>query len=146
MPFAKRTADGIEFQLLTRSKGRFAINSPTPAVVLHADSQQFDVKGDRVLSGFVSSDRVLQYIPLRTSGFSLRSVSVPLNGIEETAKGLRLLWERTKTGKRELAFSSIRPPKQIRWNEQLIQPTVSGSEYLILLPEYEQPASLEILW
>jgi hypothetical protein len=146
MPYVKRTGNSIEFQLLTRSKGRFAINSAAPAVVLDADSQQFDVKGDGVLTGFVISDRVLHYLPLKRAGFSLRSATIPVSGLEETANGLRLHLEKTNTGKRELVFSSARPPKQIRWNEQLTQPTVSGSEYLIVLPEYQQPGFLEILW
>jgi hypothetical protein len=146
MPSIRRTANGIEFQLLTRSKGRFAVDSPTPGLVLHADSQDFNLRGDHVLTGFVTSDRTLEYIPLKHSSLSLSSVTVPVREVHESTNTLTLIWGKGTSPQRQVVFSSARPPKQIRCNGQVIQAQASESEYLIALPEYKEPASLEILW
>jgi hypothetical protein len=146
MPSVRRTTNGIEFQLLTRSKGRFAIDSPGPGVVLNADWQEFNLRGDHVLTGFVTSDRTLQYVPFKYSGRSLSSATVPVRDVNEGANSLTLVLDKGSSPQRQVVFSSARPPKQIQFSGQLIQAEASESEYQVMLPEYKEPASLDILW
>ena len=147
MPTIRRTANGIKFQLLTRSKGRFLIDSPAPGLVLHADSQEFNLRGDHLLTGFVSSDRTLEYLTFRhSSGLSLNSATVPIGEVKERTNTATLVLEEGKLPQREIVFSTARALKQIRFNGQVIQPETSTHEYLVTLPEYKQPTSLELLW
>jgi hypothetical protein len=146
MPSVRRTVNGIEFQLLTRSRGRFAVDSPAPGLVLHADAQEFNLRGDHVLSGFVSSDRTLQYVPFKRGGLSLNSVTVPVREVNEGTNTLTLILDKASSPRRQVIFSSARPPKHIRFNGQVIQAESLVPECLITLPEYKEPASLEILW
>jgi hypothetical protein len=146
MPSVRRLASGIEFHLLTRSKGRFAIYSPVPGLVLHADSQEFNRKGDHVLAGYVTSDATLQYVPLTPNGVSLSSATVPVGEVQQGTNVLTLVLNKPSSTQRQLIFSSARPPQQIRFNGQAVQAEMSGSEYLISLPDYQAPASLTIHW
>jgi hypothetical protein len=146
MPFVRRTSDGIEFQLLTRSKARFTIDSPSPGLVLHADSQEFNLRGDHALTGFVTSDRTLQYVSFKHPGFSLTSANAPLREVNEAANSLTLVLDKGSSSQSYVRFSSAHPPKQVRFNGRRIEAEALESEYLITLPQYEQRASLEILW
>jgi hypothetical protein len=147
MPSVRRTANGIEFQVLTKSKGRFALHSPRPGIVLHADSQEFNLRGDHILTGFVSSDRKLDYIALEHNTLSSFASTVPVREVKEGAGTLTLLLENPGREKPQLTFSSARSPKRIRFSGQVIHAEASGSEYLLSLPDDNQgPASLEIAW
>lgn len=146
MPFVRRVANGLDFRLLTRSKGRFAINSLAAGVVLNADWQEFNLRGDHVLTGFVTSDRTLRYVSFKDSGISLNWATVPVRGVDEGTNFLRLVIDRGNSPQRQLKFSSSRPMRQFRFNGQLVEAEVSGSEYLISLPDTQAPASLAISW
>jgi hypothetical protein len=146
MPYVHRTSNGFEFQLLTRSKGRFAIAAPGPGVVLHADSQEFDLRGDKELEGYITSDRKLQYFPLKRGGVVLLSASIPLGSVAEGASSLTLDLEKGTAPHRELVISSARPLKQIELSGKPIQPKRSGSKYLLELPDYAAPAQLVMHW
>jgi len=56
-----------------------------------------------------------------------------------TGLGTGSLWGHVPT-------HNTRPPKHIRFNGQVIQAEALVPECLITLPEYKEPASLEILW
>jgi hypothetical protein len=146
MPYVHRTSNGFEFQLLTRSKGRFAIAALGPGVVLHADSQEFDLRGDRELEGYVTSDRKLQYVPLKRSRVVLHSASVPSGALTEGASSLNLKLEKGTAPHRVLVISSARPLKQIDLGGKPIQPKKSGSKYVLELPDYDAPAQLVMRW
>ena len=147
MPSVRRTANGMEFQLLTKSKGSFAIHSPGSGIVLHADSQAFNLRGDHVLTGVVNSDRTLEYVALQQNNFSSFSTTVPVRAAKEGSDTLTLLLDKPGAEKPQVAFSAARSPKRIRFSGQAIHAVASGSEYLLALPEYKkEPASLEILW
>ncbi len=146
MPAMRRTGNGFEFQLLTRSKGRFAVESPGPGLMLHADAQELNRTGDHRLTGHVTSDRMLRYVGLARGNVIVNSATVPVHEVRESAGSLTLLLGRGTLPQRQLAFSSNSPPKQIRFNGRMIQAELSRAEYLISLPEYDGQASLEIVW
>ncbi len=146
MPEARQTAKGFKFQLLTHSRARFAIHSPLPGLVLHADWQEFNRRGDHVLAGHVTSDRTLHYVPFTRKGVALSSATVPIGEVREGRNLLSFTLEEGSSPLRQLAFSSVRPPSRIRLNGRIITAERSQSEYVIALPEYKGPASLEILW
>lgn len=146
MPLARRTSRGIEFQLLTHSKGRFAIEAPGPGVVLNADWQEFGRRSDGVLEGFVNSDRMLQYIPVRAGGVSLSSSTVPVREIQQDGDSLTLLLDPATSISRELTFSNSREIKQFVLNGKPIHAERSGSKYVVSLPEYDAPVSLALEW
>jgi hypothetical protein len=146
MPYVHRTSNGFEFQLLTRSKGRFAIAAEGPGVVLHADSQEFDLRGNQELEGYVTSDRKLQYVPLKRSGVVLHSASVPLRAVTEGTSVLRLELEKGTAPHKELVISSAKPLKRIELCGKPIRPKRSGIKYLLELPDYDAPAQLVMHW
>lgn len=73
----------------------------------------------------------------------MQAAIVPTFALEYT---LTLVLDKATCSQRQVIFSSARRPKQIRFNGQVIQAETSQSEYLIALPEYKEPASLEIRW
>ena len=131
--------------MLTRSKGRFAVDSPGPGLMLHADAQEFNRAGDHRLTGHVTSDRRLRYVRL-VRGVIVSSATVPVEDVRESAGRLTLLLGKGTSPQRQLVLSSNTPPKHIRFNGRVIQAEPSRTEYLISLPEYEEQASLEIVW
>jgi hypothetical protein len=146
MPFVRRTGKGIEFRLLTKSKARFSLRSSSPGVVLHADWQEYNRKGDGQLTGFVNSDRTLQYIPLTQSGVALTSATVPFSEAKAEAGLLKLILEKGGLSERKLVFTSVQPLKGIRLEGRFLPGEVSGLSCQLTLPEYQAPATLEIRW
>jgi hypothetical protein len=66
--------------------------------------------------------------------------------VNEGTNTLTLILDKASSPRRQVIFSSARPPKHIRFNGQVIQAEALVPECLITLPEYKEPASLEILW
>ncbi len=146
MPFVRRNGNAVEFQLLTRSKARFALQLPTPGLVLHADWQEYNRMGDGKLSGFVTSDRNLRYIPLTRPGLALSVATVPIVGIEEQADRLTLTLDSGIQAERRLVFRSARKPKEILFNGKPIALELANLEYCLELPEYQGSASFVLKW
>jgi hypothetical protein len=146
MPFVHRTGKRMEFQLLTKSKARFALQLPAPGLVLHADWQEYNRKGDGQLAGYVNSDRTVELVPLTEPGFALATATIPINKVKSQADAVILSLGKGSQPERELVFTSDRKVKEVRFNGQPLQSTISGSKYRLSLPEYRVPASLEIHW
>jgi hypothetical protein len=146
MPYVHRTSNGFEFQLLTHSKGRFVVAALGPGVVLHSDLQEFDLRGDKELEGYVTSDRKLQYVPMKRSGIVLHSASVPLGAVREAASFLTLELEKGTLPHARLVISSARKLKRIELGGKQIQSKRSGTKYVIELPDHDAPAQLVMHW
>jgi hypothetical protein len=146
MPFVRRAGKGMEFQLLTKSKARFALEVPSAGIVLHADWQEYNRQGDGQLSGYVTSDRTLRFQPLSSPGFALTSATVPIGELISHADSLTLKLEKGSQPERQMAFTSARQPGEFQLNGQTLAPVVSGAEYRLTLPEYQAPATLVVRW
>jgi len=57
MPSIASREDGIAVELLAKAKARMAFYSEAPAVLVGADYQEWNRRGDHELDAFVMSDR-----------------------------------------------------------------------------------------
>lgn len=146
MPFIRRSGNGVEFRLLTKSKARFALQLPAPGLVLHADWQEYNRKGDGKISGYVTSDRTLRYVPLTHPGFAVSIATIPISGLNEQANHLTMTLNGGNQAERRLVFSSTRKPKKVLFNDQLIASELAGAECRLVLPEYQGSALLVVRW
>jgi hypothetical protein len=146
MPFVHRMGNGMKFRLLTKSKARFTLQLPASGLVLHTDWQEYNRKGDGRLTGYVTSDRTVEYVPLAEPGLALTAATLPINTVKSRANTLILSLGNGGQAERELVFTSERKAMEARFNGQPLRPEISGSRYRVVLPEYQAPASLEIHW
>lgn len=126
----------IEVTLLTRSKARFNFYSPSPAVVLHADWQEWNHRGDKILKGFIYSDREIKLQLLRKDLFTLYRCDATLTGLEESDKKITLVFEEEEATDREVIFGTKDPPQQILWESKPVNWQTEEGKYSVVLPAF----------
>jgi hypothetical protein len=146
LPFVRRSGNGLEFQLQAKSKARFALVSATAGVVLHADGQEYNRRGDGQLSGFVTSGRTLRFQPLSTPGLALTYATVPIAECVSSPGSLSLKLETGSQSERQIHFALKQKPLEARLNGVLLVPVFSSGECRLNLPLYQAPATLVVRW
>jgi hypothetical protein len=104
------------FNLKAKSKARFAVAVPEPAIALNADWQEWDDSNGRI-KGFVRSDRRIELVKVSTSGFHLTRANLPILTVNEKPGSLAL----------RLAAPGPEPPQvSLRSGQQLRRATLGG--------------------
>jgi hypothetical protein len=144
MPSINKKGDNLEVSIQTKSKARVKFSSPSPAVLLNADGQEWNRKGDAILSGYVNSDRNLILRPIEDSKFSLTKSSVPIKDFKQNKSTVTLTITPTAGTVREIYFSSQKPPVKAVFGNQNIPVSSENNEFMISLPEYTVQTDLTI--
>lgn len=145
MPAIRSVAEGLEVELLTRSKARFSFYVEEPFVLFHADWQEWDRKGDRVLSGYVTSDRAIVLRKLAGGDFRITGATLPLLDFQQTGSAATLTLQSNRDqAERIVEFRSARPPVKILLEGREIPFQKLPGAYRAALPEWEGNAALKI--
>ncbi|MCB0315927.1 MAG: hypothetical protein KDH84_22180, partial [Calditrichaeota bacterium] len=78
MPAIRETAGGLEVELLTKSKAKFAFYAAEPCVLLNADWQEWNRQNNRILNGYVTSDRSVLLKLLTKTDFRITRANLPV--------------------------------------------------------------------
>ena len=87
-PVIRKNNEGLEIQVLTKSKAKFAFYAPGSYVLINADSQERDIDELDILRGQVNSDRQVRLKRLTRSAFSLRRADFSIAEFEENSNGV----------------------------------------------------------
>jgi hypothetical protein len=143
MPSIRKRGADLEVEVEARSRARFAFQLPGPAVLLNADWQEWDRKGDHQLWGYVDSTRKLILTPASKTGLAITAASLPVTAVKESASSVLL----TLDGRGEettLRFRCRRPPSQISWGGRSLEKSAKGQDYEIRLPAFSGSKELSI--
>jgi hypothetical protein len=142
MPSIVSTVDGLECELLTKSKARFNFVTEKPSVVLHADYQEYDYQQRTCLKGYVTSDRKVLLKPLATPNFSLSRVPLTILSIEESNKRLTMKLQDRAIKERALYFYCTNPPQRVMLGAVALEVEEDGARYYVALPNFDNTAEL----
>ena len=120
MPAVRQQADGLAVELLARSKARMSFHTDTPAVLVGADFQEWNRKGDRQLDAWVMSDRTVVLRKAARTGFGIVQASVRVLDFRDTASAVNLTLEGPSADS-PLRFTAGRAPKRILVNGKPVQ-------------------------
>jgi hypothetical protein len=144
MPMIQKTRDGLETTILTKSKGRVSFKVREPSILLNADWQEWNQNGDRILNGYVTTDRRLILKALGNPAFVVSKATVPVVGLRESREGLKFALDRPIESERSLAFSYPQPPQRVEFNGQPLTYLSHGYDYYVTLPEFTEKSELTI--
>jgi hypothetical protein len=130
-PVISKTADDLVISLLTKSMAKFAFYAPGPYLLLNADAQWRDTRVDRILRGYVKSNRDVILRRISPPAFSLLRSEVPITGITRTPDGLAIELQRSGG---VFKFSASQAPTGIVLNDLRLQINKEGSVYKLRLP------------
>jgi hypothetical protein len=141
------TPDDLEFTIETKARARFALEARNPAVLLHADSQQWNFRGDHQLEGYVVSDRQVKLKKLRTPGFGITLCTTPIANVVETRNAVEVTLQGSSGSESLLTFQSSRPPRSIDLGGgQHLDTKKQGMTYSVTLPAVESASKLSIFF
>jgi hypothetical protein len=142
MPIVRKKGADIEFQMITKAKGRFSAHLDHPSVLLHADWQEYDRKGDQQLNGYVMSDRTLVLTDIK--GFGVTRATLPIASAKGAASKVTLALDSNSAAGNSLRFRAAKAPRQVTMAGQTLQAAASGADYEVTLPEFRDHADLNI--
>jgi hypothetical protein len=144
MPSIKKSADRLEVDLLTRSKGKFNFYVREPFVLLNADQQEYNRKNDGILKGAVNSDRQLVLERTKLNSFTVTQATLPISEYHETSSQVSLKLKSNGGSENSLWFSCSQEPKMILFNSQKLETEKKLSKYLVRFPEIQKETTLII--
>jgi len=139
MPAVRQQADGLAVELLARSKGRMSFHTDAPVVLVGADFQEWNRKGNRQLDAWVVSDRTVVLRKAVRTGFGILQASARILDFRETGSTVNLTLEGPGT-ESPLRFTAGRAPKRILLNGNPVP--APNSE--IMVPQARGKVQLEV--
>ncbi len=138
MPDITKKDDQLMVNVMTKSKARMKFFCKQEAILLNADEQEWNRKGDFIFSGFVISDRRLTLRPLQSSLFSLNKSTVPIVNFKISKNEIRLQLASPVQSIREITFQSSKIPTQAIFQKENLSILTDNERYKITLPEYSE--------
>ena len=144
MPSIREQGDSLEVNIVAKTKARFAFYLNEPGVLLDADWQEWNRKGDHRLDGYVTSDRSLVLKRAKRTGFSIASSTVRISDFKEGPSAVTLLLENSGGNGAVLRFRSQRLAKEAWLGEKSLNLARHASESEVTLPAFDGRAELKI--
>ncbi len=138
MPAVRQQSDGLAVEVLAKSKARMSFRTDTPAVLVGADFQEWNRKGNRQLDAWVVSDRTVVLRKAARTGFGILEASARVLDFQETSSTVSLTLEGPAADS-PLRFTAARIPKRILVNGKPVP--APGSE--IVVPQ--SPGKVQVM-
>jgi uncharacterized membrane protein len=144
MPEISKNGDELQFAVLTKSKARFHLYSESGYILLNADWQEWDRKGDNLLRAYVTSDRKPILKKLKNAEFTLRRATLAVTDVKESGSKISLTVKQNESTDQVLAFSYPKAPKTVVFDGNPMNAIYQAGQYLLSLPEFKGTAELTL--
>jgi ribosomal protein S18 len=144
MPALQINGNDLVVDLRTKSKARFSFYVEEPFVLLHADWQEWNRRGDHMLNGYVTSDRKIVLRRLTGTDFRITRATLPIVDFLQSENIVSVTLQNAEAGERSLWFSSATGPKKVLLNAGEIPFEKSAGHFRLTLPEFAEKADLQI--
>jgi uncharacterized membrane protein len=144
MPDIGKNGDELRFSILTKSKARFHLYVQSGYVLLNADWQEWNRKGDNLLRACVTSDRKPILKKLKNTDFILTRATLPVKDVKESDSKINLTLKQNESAEQVLAFSYMKAPKTVVFNGKPVEAVHQPGQYLLTLPEFKETAELTL--
>jgi hypothetical protein len=139
MPAVRQQADGLAVDLLAKSKARMTFHTDAPAVLVGADFQEWNRKGDHLLEAFAVSDRTVVLRKATRTGFSIVRTSARVLDFKEAPSSVALTLEGRNT-ESSLRFAANRAARRVLVNGK----PVPAAESEIPLPPAQGKVQVQV--
>lgn len=143
MPSIKKDGNRIETELLTKSKAKFSFNVEKPAILLNADYQDWNWKGDNILKGFVSSDRTIVLAEHEMSDFFISKATLPIVDYKVSDSQITLQLD-NNDGAAEIWFQAENSPKKVMLGNKQLNISSENHNYMLEIPSFSNTETLTI--
>ncbi|MBL7121858.1 MAG: hypothetical protein ISS12_07720 [Candidatus Marinimicrobia bacterium] len=144
MPSIDRVGTGLEFNTLTKSKARCSLFVNEPGILLNADYQEWNRKGDRIVNAFVRSDRLITLHTYEQSDFQLKYCNMTINDFHQDEESVSMSLEKNAGSDHFLRFVGSKSPEKAQYDDHPIPIEKQGSTYSIHLPQVGSSGTLVI--
>jgi len=142
----RKTGDGLETIVLTKSKARFSFFIESPFILLNADWQEWNRNDDHILRGYVMSNRRLVLREVSKCDFVIVQSTVPIVGFNESESRLLLTLGGHPHREGTIGFRCFQTPRELRLNHQSLGVRKEGEQFQVNLPEYHDKAEFIVLF
>ncbi|RQW03520.1 MAG: hypothetical protein EH225_07025 [Calditrichaeota bacterium] len=144
MPFIRKSGENLELKVITQSKGRFKFYSEDQYVLLNADWQKWNRKGDNVLEGYVTSDRTIKLTKIADTKFILKCATLPIHEIKVNSGQVKLTLENKENIEHTIWFKTPAEPKNIMALGKRLSFSGHDNTYIVTIPAFENQTELLI--
>ncbi|MEJ2637357.1 MAG: hypothetical protein P8184_18975 [Calditrichia bacterium] len=144
MPVITKSGSDLQFSVLTKSKARFNYFVESSYVLVNADWQEWNRKGDHLLRAYVTSDRQPLLKKIKNDNFMITRATLPVLDAKEAASGITLILKGSSSTDRIVSFQSGSAPKTVTLDGKMIKPVQIAGQYLLRLPEFKKTAELTV--
>jgi hypothetical protein len=144
MPGIINKENDLRVDILTNSRGRFMFLVHEPSVLLHADFQEWNRRGDYQLRGYVNSDRTIILRPSHKHGIGITYATIPIINYVESDNYAVIQCGESIGEESLIRFIAKSTPKKITLNNQIMSFSEIRSEVEILLPDKLEDSILVI--
>lgn len=143
MPSIKRNDNRIEAQLLTKSKAKFSFNAEKPAILLNADYQEWNWKGDNILKGFVTNDRIIVLAEHGMSDFFISKATLPIIDFKVSDSQISLQLKNSDNPA-EIWFQAENTPEKVMLGNKQLSISDENHHYKLIIPSFSNTEMLTI--
>jgi uncharacterized membrane protein len=146
MPSIYKDGEDITISVLTKSKARMAFCTEESHVLLNADYQEWNRKGNRRLRGFVTSDRQIVLKKIKYQDIRLLHSDILIMDVIEKKEGICFELKGGKDGESEIRFLCRRDIKKITFQGQDIDYNLLNGQVQLDLPSFHKKSDLFIMF
>ncbi|HPG38954.1 MAG TPA: hypothetical protein PLP19_08865 [bacterium] len=144
MPLIVKNGADLETTILTRSRAKFEYAIHEPCVLLNADEQEWNRKGDGVLRASVFSDRRVILRKLANRDFMITACNVGVVECKESNANMQLILNNKDGIKSTFCFYDIEKPSAVLFGNEKLDIVTKGDEFQVSLPKFNGKAELVI--
>jgi hypothetical protein len=146
MPYLKKSNSRLEAQILTKSKAKFSFKVIKPFILLNSDFQEWNRKGDHLLSGYVTTDRQIILAEHSGSDFYITRATLPIVDFDLSDSQITLLLKSGMSGQSEIWFQTVKAPKKVTVGNESMQIEKDYQQYKIKIPSFANTQELIIVF
>ncbi|MBN2413262.1 hypothetical protein JXQ31_16400 [candidate division KSB1 bacterium] len=144
MPGIVKKGNDLETTILTKSRAKFVFAVQEPCVLLNADEQEWNRKGDGNLRASVTSDRRVVLRKLGKRDFKITACDLVVSECNESSNNIKLTLNNADGEKSTFCFYDSKKPQSVLLGNESLEIQSKGEEYQVSLPEFNGRAELSI--
>ncbi len=144
MPVIKKEGEDIILSVLTKSKARMSFYAEKSSLLLNADYQEWNRKGNRQIRGFVTSDRRVILKKIECQDIHLLHADILIMDVIENKEGICFKLKGGKDEESEIRFSSRRDINKITFQGRDIDYHLLNGKLQLYLPSFNKKSDLYI--
>lgn len=140
----EKNEDGLNLNVLTKSKAKFTFSAPGGYLLLNADGFNYSYTSPNEICGYTNTDRLVSLKKIKSNKFSLLSSTINISDITEKENTVILKLKSTAADSYQMQFKSKEGINKILLNSDELNITSKDNKYIINIDPFEGEKELSI--